>query len=213
MAPVLDAGPLGGSPRPWSWADRIAAGLLVLAGAGLAVWAVAGVGGWYRWALIAGCLLAQVAGWTDLRLQRVPNGLTVPGMILGLAVTGVRLAQGELGWGAVGMVALIWLGCLAVWGLRLFGGGDVKLMMALAAVAPDLDLVLAVAVALGVGLAVYLTLDARSGRWQRVAALIVTLGAGRALPSRAEVGESYRRRATPAAPWIACGMLLYGWFG
>lgn len=213
MAPADDAGQSAQSPRPWSWADRIAAGLLVVAAAGLLIWAAAGAGGWYRWALIAGCVLAQVAGWIDLRLQRVPNGLTVPGMILGLAVTGVRLVQGELGWGALGTIGLVWLGCLAVWGLRLLGGGDVKLMMGLAALAPDLELVLAVAVALGLGLAVYLTFDARSGRWQRVAALIITVSAGRALPSRAEVAESYRRRATPAAPWIACGMLLYSWFG
>src|SRR5438270_11816428 len=35
--------------------------------------------------LVGAVILALIAGWTDLRSRRIPNWLTVPGAVLGLA--------------------------------------------------------------------------------------------------------------------------------
>lgn len=204
-----------GGPRAWSPADWISLAAIVAGGLGLAILALLGPMGWLPAALTVGGLLALVGGGLDLRTRRVPNVLTILLLVLGLAVTAVRLGLGELGWSTVVFVLAAWVGCLAIWALRLFGGGDIKLLMGLLALAPDLNLVLALALALVLGLAVYLTYDQRSGRWRNVVAIIFAASVGRTPPSRDDVAEAYQRRNSPAAPWIALGFVGYclGWAG
>ena len=40
--------------------------------------------------------LALIAGWTDWRSRRIPNWLTVPGLLVGVSV---NAADWRLGWG------------------------------------------------------------------------------------------------------------------
>ena len=79
-------------------------------------------------------LLAVIAGWTDLRARRIPNWLTVPALLVGLAVNSALsgwsgLKASLLGAG-VGLVLL-----LPFVLLRSLGAGDWKLAGALGAFA------------------------------------------------------------------------------
>jgi prepilin peptidase CpaA len=82
--------------------------------------------------LAGAVLLAGVAGWTDLRWRRIPNWVTVPGLLIGVAVntvlsgwTGLRASL--LG-AAIGLALLIPFVLL-----RSLGAGDWKLAGALGA--------------------------------------------------------------------------------
>lgn len=84
-------------------------------------------------AILAGAvLLAGIAGWTDLRYRRIPNWLTVPALLVGMAVNAVfngwsGLKSSLLG-AALGLVLL-----LPFVLLRSLGAGDWKLAGALGA--------------------------------------------------------------------------------
>ena len=85
--------------------------------------------------ILAGALpLAVIAGWTDLRSRRIPNWLTVPGLLIGVAANTVLggwtgLKTSLLG-AAVGLALL-----LPFVLLRSLGAGDWKLAGALGAFA------------------------------------------------------------------------------
>ncbi len=77
-------------------------------------------------------LLALIAGWTDLRSRRIPNWLTVPGLLIGVAGS-IALS----GWGGLkssllgaGLGLALLLPFVA---LRSLGAGDWKLAGALGA--------------------------------------------------------------------------------
>ena len=76
--------------------------------------------------LVGAMLLALVAGFTDFRSRRIPNWLTVPGLVIGVAV---NIWVG--GWGGLkasllgaGLGLLLLLPFVA---LRSLGAGDWKL--------------------------------------------------------------------------------------
>jgi prepilin peptidase CpaA len=77
-------------------------------------------------------LLAAAAGWTDWRYRRIPNWLTIPGMVLGVAVN-------SLVWGWPGaktslLGAILGLALLLPFVMvRSLGAGDWKLVGALGA--------------------------------------------------------------------------------
>jgi prepilin peptidase CpaA len=77
-------------------------------------------------------VLALIAGWTDWRSRRIPNWLTVPGLLVGIAVN--FLAGGWLGLKAsllgAGLGLLVLLPFVL---LRSLGAGDWKLAGALGA--------------------------------------------------------------------------------
>lgn len=106
---------------------------------------------WLAYALMLACLMALVV--TDLRIQRLPNFLTMPMLLLGLVINLVRAAwlgqQGEagryfgmtgIGGGLVEGFCFSMAGVVAgfavftvLWQLQKCGAGDVKLMAALGA--------------------------------------------------------------------------------
>lgn len=75
--------------------------------------------------------LVLVAGWWDLRYRRVPNALTVTGLLIALALRGVAgwepFASGLAGFG---LAFLLGLPLFLLGGM---GGGDVKLLAAVGA--------------------------------------------------------------------------------
>jgi len=77
--------------------------------------------------------VAAIAGWIDWRSRRIPNWLTVPALILGIAV---NLAVGGLSAGRDSLLgAALGLGLLLPFVLiRSLGAGDWKLVGALGAV-------------------------------------------------------------------------------
>jgi prepilin peptidase CpaA len=77
-------------------------------------------------------ILAAAAGWTDWRFRRIPNWLTVPGLVLGVAVN--SLVFGWPGAKASLLGALLGLALLLPFVLvRSLGAGDWKLVGALGA--------------------------------------------------------------------------------
>jgi prepilin peptidase CpaA len=83
--------------------------------------------------ILAGAvLLAVVAGWTDFRSRRIPNWLTVPGLLVGLAAnaalngrSGVKASLLGIGLGLLLLLPFVLL--------RSLGAGDWKLAGALGA--------------------------------------------------------------------------------
>jgi len=80
--------------------------------------------------LVGAILLSLVAGWTDLRSRRIPNWLTVTGLVIGIAANAVLggwsgLKTSLLG-ALLGMALLLPLVLL-----RSLGAGDWKLAIAL----------------------------------------------------------------------------------
>jgi len=111
--------------------------------------------------ILAGAvLLSLVAAWTDLRSRRIPNWLTVPGLLIGVgantALSGWSGLKASLLGAAVGLALL-----LPFVLLRSLGAGDWKLAGALGAfTGPSLlvDLLLGsvlVAGVMAVGLVIY----------------------------------------------------------
>jgi prepilin peptidase CpaA len=83
--------------------------------------------------ILAGAvLLSLIAGWTDLRSRRIPNWLTVPGLLVGVAantvLSGWSGLKASLLGAAVGLALL-----LPFVVLRSLGAGDWKLAGALGA--------------------------------------------------------------------------------
>jgi len=86
-------------------------------------------------AILAGAvLLSLVAGWTDLRRRRIPNWLTVPGLVVGIVANGMLGGLGGLKSSLLG--AALGLALLLPFVLlRSLGAGDWKLAGALGAFA------------------------------------------------------------------------------
>lgn len=79
-------------------------------------------------------LLSLIAGWTDLRSRRIPNWLTVPGVVIGVVANTVLGGKNGLISSLIG--ALVGLGLLLPFVLlRSLGAGDWKLAGALGAFA------------------------------------------------------------------------------
>ncbi len=120
-------------------------------------------------AISTGVLIALllVAAVIDYRSLRIPNWLTLSGMVLGLAFSTALAASpvsgllGGLGGVAVGMLVL-----LPLYAIRVMGAGDVKLMGAAGAflgVSGTLNALLFIAIAGGIA-AVAVSLHRRSFR-------------------------------------------------
>jgi prepilin peptidase CpaA len=80
--------------------------------------------------LAAAVVLSLIAGWTDLRSRRIPNWLTVPGLVIGMVLN--TLLGGWSGLKTSLLGALIGLALLLPFVLlRSLGAGDWKLAGAL----------------------------------------------------------------------------------
>ncbi len=71
----------------------------------------------------------MTGGWTDLRSRRIPNWLTLSGVILGIGFNTLLLQQKgfKLAVGGLGLALLIYL---PLYLIRAMGAGDVKFMAA-----------------------------------------------------------------------------------
>jgi prepilin peptidase CpaA len=121
---------------------------------------------------------AIIAGWTDWRSRRIPNWLTVPALILGIAAN--TLAHGWTGAKESLLGAGLGLGLLLPFFLlRSLGGGDWKLVGALGAFLgpPRLIIVLVATILVAGAMAVILIIwKKRVGRTLRnLAHLVVSL--------------------------------------
>ena len=79
-------------------------------------------------------LIVVAAAILDLRWKRVPNWLTLPGLLLGIAVNTI-LFRGEGLRSSLEGLGLAFLIYFPLYVLRAMGGGDVKLMAAVGSIA------------------------------------------------------------------------------
>ncbi len=156
--------------------------------------------------------LALIAGWSDLRSRRIPNWLTVPALLLGLAVNvalnGLAGLKTSLLGAALGLVLL-----LPFVLLRALGAGDWKLAGALGSfVGPSLlvDLLLASVFVAGV---MALALVVYKGRVRQTAGnighILVSLVTFR-LPGHAVTLDNPDALKVPYGVALAATVLIYG---
>ena len=159
-------------------------------------------------------LIVITAAIFDGRWRRVPNWLTVPGVLLGIALNTILLGSEGLrsSLEGLGLALVIYL---ALFLLRAMGGGDVKLMAAVGAIAGGSNWlsIFVLTLLFGGVAAIILILARRRVRqtFQNMWLIIASLGSGQApykrnpqLDVRSE--ESVR---LPHAVTIACGALAF----
>jgi prepilin peptidase CpaA len=103
----------------------------------------------------------MLASWSDVRSRRIPNWITVVGMLAGLGFHAAR-GVGPLGVGALGLAAAFVV-ALPFFLAGALGGGDAKLLMVVGAFFGPVDFLLAALVIAVVGGALALGEAARQG--------------------------------------------------
>ena len=162
--------------------------------------------------LVGAVLLSLVAGWTDLRSRRIPNWLTVPGLLIGIAantaVSGWSGLKTSLLGAAVGLALL-----LPFVLLRSLGAGDWKLAGALGAFAgPSVLVDLLVASVFVAGLmAVALVIYKRRVRqtFRNIGHILISLVTFRLPESRVSL-DNPESLKVPYGVALALTVVLYG---
>jgi len=146
----------------------------------------------------------------DLRRGRVPNWIVWPLMMAAILLTITRLVSGSLSLNQIGLIVVVWIACFVAWQRHVFGGGDVKLVMALIGLFPDVRMLLTILLSLLLGLIVALLWrDGMKGLRRQIA--ILFLVAQGQLPSQAEIAEAYASRSIRITFAISLGGLIYLW--
>ena len=93
-----------------------------------------------EWVGVWIALVAAIAIFSDLRYRKIFNWLTLPAMAIGLLISFLASGLSGIGFGLAGIsVAFVAFGWM--WGVRILGAGDVKLLMAFAALAGATSLI------------------------------------------------------------------------
>jgi prepilin peptidase CpaA len=149
-------------------------------------------------------------GFYDLWRARVPNLIVLPLLVVTLPLNAVRVWHGTLDGWDVALLAVGWLVCLLLWAMRAFGGGDVKLMMALLGLFPEARMVLTLLLGLLVGLLLVLISSEGRAGLRRLGALFFTAAQG-LWPTREEIQAAYLARGRRITWVIALAGLVYLW--
>jgi Flp pilus assembly protein protease CpaA len=145
-------------------------------------------------------LLAALAAF-DLRHRNVPNAVALSLLSLAALSVPLRWWDHSLDSRAVLIVVAAWLVCLALWWLRVMGGGDAKLLMGLLTLLPNVALVQALLGATLIGSLMTLALEDDSlGLWR-----LVRLATGGVPLDRSAIRAAYVQRGSPTVVWIAAG--------
>ncbi len=159
---------------------------------------------------IALTMLLLGLAFSDWRSRRVPNQAVRPLLVGALLVAALRVVVGQLGLGEVTLIVATAVTCVTLWLLRAFGGGDMKLVLALVVLFPDVRLIYLLLGAAFAGLFVILAVTARGAGLRRLAALLITASQG-SLPGRAEIAEAYHTRGQPVTFVFSLAVIAYLW--
>jgi prepilin peptidase CpaA len=163
-------------------------------------------------------VLTAAAAWTDLRERRIPNRLAIAGLVSGLAIHAGLAGAPGVGTAFLG-AAVALLVYVPLFALRAIGGGDVKLMAAVGALAgpSHWPLIFVLAAIFGGIWAMLVLLAHRSLGQALVNTLHILTDAGRLRPpyrSRPELDIDHpKARSVPHGVAIALGTLVFLVFG
>ena len=159
-------------------------------------------------------LLVVLAAFLDLRSRRIPNWLTLPGVVAGLSINAYEAGWTGLKNGLLGMLlALLVYGLL--FAIRAMGGGDVKLMAAVGTfTGPEAWLSIFAITAVVGGVFAIVTLLTRGGLVQTLASVAAILGSLARFQApheqRPELDVAHpSARTLPHGAAIAVGVLIY----
>lgn len=162
--------------------------------------------------LVGAVLLAVIAAWTDVRTRRIPNWLTVPGLLVGLAASTVLGSWSGLRTSLLG-AGLGLLLLLPFVLLRSLGAGDWKLAGALGAFAGPqrlVDLLLGSVFVAGI-MAMALVIYKRRVRqtMRNIGHILISLVTFRLPASRVTLDDPESLKV-PYAVALAFTVVLYG---
>lgn len=147
----------------------------------------------------------------DLKRCLVPNLVVMPLLAVVFPLNIARFAAGTIALHQIGLIAVAWGVCLFLWAMRVFGGGDVKLAMALIGLFPEIWLINILVVVLAVGhFVILLNRDGRTG-FRRLKAIVVDALVARKLPTPAEIRAAALTGRTPVTYLISGAGLIYLW--
>lgn len=167
----------------------------------------------YQFAIIGGAAL--LAAFFDVRSRRIPNALTFPLILCGIAHAALTGEAGGV-WTAIQSAVLLSLPCLVLFLFAGGGAGDVKLLGALGAwLSVDQALQLLVAVAIS-GVVCGFAMAAIKGRvgivlrnlWQIVCAMLFALSARRVKDAQNMMPDQAQMQTMPFGVPIFLGVCL-----
>ncbi len=146
----------------------------------------------------------------DQLTTKVPNRVVRPLLVACLVIAALRLGLGQVGLGEAALIATTWVTCTALAWLSVFGHGDMKIVIALVALFPEMRLIyLLLAASLAGQLLVLVLSEGRVGL-RRLALLLMAASQGM-LPSRAEISEAYESRGRPVTFVFSLAGIAYMW--
>jgi prepilin peptidase CpaA len=162
--------------------------------------------------VVLAVVLAAVAGWLDWRYRRIPNWLTIPGLVVGIGMNAA--ASGWQGAKASLLGALLGLGLLLPFVLlRSLGGGDWKLVGALGAFfgpGPLLTVLLGAIFVAGAMALALIFYKRRLGQAVRNIGRMVAALVGLRLPGRELTLDNPESLKVPFGVAVALTVILYG---
>ena len=147
----------------------------------------------------------------DLKRGLVPNLLVMPLLGVVIPLNAARFAAGMISAGQVELVAVAWTIGFFLWAMRILGGGDVKLAMALIGIFPQIRMVNVLVAVLAAGH--FMILLNRDGwaSFRRLKAIIFDALIMGKLPTPAEIRAVALARRSPVTYLISAAGLIYLW--
>ncbi|MEE2787093.1 MAG: A24 family peptidase [Myxococcota bacterium] len=136
------------------------------------------------WSIIALCVGLTIGCWTDVKHRRVPNVLTLPMLGVGLTMAALGFGRHDV-WISLQSVMVAFAVMLVPFAMRLYKGGDLKLVVASAAWLTPMESISAILLGIafgGVLGVVRLGLDRVA--WRQLGATLFVLILGRYRPGR-----------------------------
>jgi Flp pilus assembly protein protease CpaA len=147
----------------------------------------------------------------DLRRCLVPNLVVMPLLVVVIPLNTARFAAGTIALNQIGLIAVTWAVCLFLWAMRVFGGGDVKLAMALIGLFPEIWLInILMAVLVAGHFVILLNRDGWTG-FRRLKAIVVDALVTRKLPAPSEIRAAALTQRSPVTYLISGAGLIYLW--
>lgn len=145
----------------------------------------------------------------DLKRCRVPNLIIMPLLTAVIPLNITRIVAGE--GGSLGLIAVVWAVCLFLWAMRIFGAGDMKLVMVLIGIFPEIWMV---NILVGVLMAGHFVILLSRDGWtsvRRLEAIVMEALVTKALPTPAEIRAVALARRSPVTYLISIAGLIYIW--